>query len=245
MADFRKTVDKLSAGFYPLEMVQNAVQIIPVQWRKDIELACDVPGEEVTLDDVTLDTAGLARKVLNGTFIDVLIYMTPAHRDKIHAHIVKKMNALFAKFSQTFLRPCFLEFTGFELSLSPLDSRNPDFLTRGGKVSVIGFSLGSVISFDILTQQSEGFYVQSSLSRVKPEASDDAEVTELKKQMIELEMKIAEAKRRSPENQRFIFQVENYFMLGAPLGIFLTLRGHVIHSDVNKGLYPKCKHMYK
>lgn len=35
---FRKTLNKLSYSFFPNDMVNNGIQIVPVQWRKDIEV---------------------------------------------------------------------------------------------------------------------------------------------------------------------------------------------------------------
>jgi len=113
-------------------------------------------------------------------------------------------------------------------------------------VSFVGFSLGSVISFDLLTCHSESFYVPSSLSRSKAEPNDSAETAELKVQIRNLEAKVAQAKMRAAEEElKLDFLVDTYFMFGSPVGIFMTLRGDIIHSDGAKGLYPKCRQMYK
>ena len=61
-------------------MIQNGVQILPVQWRKDLELSCDFPGDEVTLDDVTLETLQMARRVLNSTFVRSLFFFSQGRK---------------------------------------------------------------------------------------------------------------------------------------------------------------------
>ncbi|XP_062515978.1 uncharacterized protein LOC134191380 [Corticium candelabrum] len=63
-------------------------------------------------------------------------------------------------------------------------------------VSVLAHSLGSVIVYDILTAQSVGFPSQMRGSAPTPDASDKLE-----------------------------FEVDNFFAIGSPLGLFLTIRG--------------------
>lgn len=212
------------------------------------QLSCDGKGDNVTLDDVTLETLQMARRVLNGTFVDVLIYMTPSHRDRIHAHVVSRMKALFEKFSLFPPFPFLYLAIDLIVALSPLRiaSRNPDFISKGGQVSIVGFSLGSVISFDVLTRHSDSLYAKTAFSAAKPDEGDSPEVAELKLKMFELEAQIAAAKKKHAEDQFTLnFDVANYFMFGSPVGIFLTLRGDGIHSDSLKGLYPKCRKMFK
>lgn len=76
--------------------------------------------------------------------------------------------------------------------------RNPSF---NGKISLIGHSLGSAIMFDILCQQKD--------PRAKPSMS-------------------SKARRATEEGIKLDFQVEDFYALGSPIGLFQMLKGRTI-----------------
>ena len=86
--------------------------------------------------------------------------------------------------------------------------RNPNF---SGKVSLIGHSLGSAILFDILSRQKEPSAVPSGLYRHKKAGQRGSSVT--KQQIPELGLR---------------FQVEDFYCLGSPLGLYQMLKGRKI-----------------
>jgi hypothetical protein len=89
--------------------------------------------------------------------------------------------------------------------------RNPGF---NGKVHIIGHSLGSAIMFDILCRQKEKPKSKAPLrnplrfwpSDDKPEPST------------------------SPRELKFDFEVEDFFCLGSPVGLFQMLKGRTISA---------------
>ncbi|KAL2162451.1 hypothetical protein VTH06DRAFT_7364 [Thermothelomyces fergusii] len=89
--------------------------------------------------------------------------------------------------------------------------RNPDF---NGKVHVIGHSLGSAIMFDILCRQKERAQVAESPKnplRIWP-ASPDRYETEEQRELA------------------FDFDVEDFYCLGSPIGLFQMLKGRTISA---------------
>ncbi|KAL8927390.1 MAG: hypothetical protein Q9172_001388 [Xanthocarpia lactea] len=84
--------------------------------------------------------------------------------------------------------------------------RNPNF---DGKVSLIGHSLGSAILFDILCRQ-KGPDRPSSVTRNKRQARRVSSVTD------------------SAPSLGLDFDVENFFCLGSPLGLYQMLKGRKI-----------------
>jgi hypothetical protein len=76
--------------------------------------------------------------------------------------------------------------------------RNPSFT---GKISLVGHSLGSAIMFDILCQQKD--------PRSRPSMS-------------------SKARRATEEGIRLDFEVEDFYALGSPIGLFQMLKGRTI-----------------
>jgi hypothetical protein len=76
--------------------------------------------------------------------------------------------------------------------------RNPSF---NGKISLVGHSLGSAIMFDILCQQKDASCSQSQTSK---------------------------ARRATDEGLKLDFEVEDFYALGSPIGLFQMLKGRTI-----------------
>lgn len=106
-------------------------------------------------------------------------------------------------------------------------------------MSVIGHSLGSIIMFDILCHVDPLMFSSIAV----PELDDDDEMIRLKRQMRELEHRIQYHKRyqelrsRDPKKaettvestldiiEPLKFEVDQFFALGSPIGIFMAIRG--------------------
>ncbi len=89
--------------------------------------------------------------------------------------------------------------------------RNPDFK---GKVHIVGHSLGSAILFDILCRQKENASVTESPRnplRFWPASQDRYEA-------------------REPKELAFEFEVEDFYCLGSPIGLFQMLKGRTISA---------------
>ncbi|KAJ7340070.1 Phospholipase ddhd1 [Desmophyllum pertusum] len=98
------------------------VEFIPVEWRSSLKL------DEGTIECITPASVSGLRKVLNTGMMDIMYYTSPFYRYEIIDGVRDEMNHLYTKFC----------------------SRNPSFLERNGKVSIVAHSLGSVITYDIL-----------------------------------------------------------------------------------------------
>lgn len=86
--------------------------------------------------------------------------------------------------------------------------RHPEFLRNGGKVSIFGHSLGSVLMFDILCHQSilhlpSDDPTRSPTSKKSGTSHDASGVA----------------------YDALTFNVDNFFAVGSPLGFFLTVTG--------------------
>ncbi|WYZ42041.1 hypothetical protein EsH8_V_000936 [Colletotrichum jinshuiense] len=92
-------------------------------------------------------------------------------------------------------------------------ARNPEFK---GKVHVIGHSLGSAIMFDILCRQKE-----------KPKALDTPKNP---LRFWPTQEKAEGARSREANELRFEFDVEDFYCLGSPVGLFQMLKGRTVSA---------------
>lgn len=86
--------------------------------------------------------------------------------------------------------------------------RDPGFLNRGGKVSLVGHSLGSAILFDILCRQKEDAPTEKRPSTRKSKLQ-----------------RTAPSSKPKEKDASFRFDVPSFFCLGSPIGLFQMLKG--------------------
>ncbi|XP_044924431.1 SEC23-interacting protein isoform X3 [Mustela putorius furo] len=106
----------------------SRVEFLPVHWHGS--LGGDAAGVDRNIKKITLPSIGRFRHFTNETLLDILFYNSPTYCQTIVEKVGMEINRLHALFM----------------------SRNPDF--KGG-VSVAGHSLGSLILFDILSNQKD------------------------------------------------------------------------------------------
>ncbi|KAL5263221.1 hypothetical protein ACHWQZ_G008562 [Mnemiopsis leidyi] len=106
--------------------IPGRIELMPIQWHA--ALHSDTLGVDKHINKLTLPSIPMLRDFVNNTCVDVLFYTSPFYCETITEQCGTEMNRLYKKFL----------------------SRNPHF---AGKVSIVGHSLGSVIAFDILSQQ--------------------------------------------------------------------------------------------
>ncbi|XP_047681353.1 SEC23-interacting protein isoform X1 [Prionailurus viverrinus] len=106
----------------------SRVEFLPVHWHSS--LGGDATGVDRNIKKITLPSIGRFRHFTNETLLDILFYNSPTYCQTIVEKVSMEINRLHALFM----------------------SRNPDF--KGG-VSVAGHSLGSLILFDILSNQKD------------------------------------------------------------------------------------------
>ena len=112
-------------------ITEKRAEYLSIEWHgivhsNELQLSKD-------LETITLPGIKVLRDIANEIFIDIIVYMTPDFRERIIRHVCKQLNDTYKKFCQY----------------------NPKFVANGGRVSLIGHSLGSVILFDILSSQQQ------------------------------------------------------------------------------------------
>ncbi|NXX76382.1 S23IP protein, partial [Urocolius indicus] len=129
--DFRAVSLKLLQTHFKKSVEErkvSRVEFLPVHWHSSLH--GDATGVDRNIKKITLPSIGRLRHFTNETLLDVLFYNSPTYCQTIVDKVGMEMNRLYALFM----------------------SRNPDF--KGG-VSVAGHSLGSLILFDILSNQKD------------------------------------------------------------------------------------------
>ncbi|GAA5992871.1 hypothetical protein JCM10908_001383 [Rhodotorula pacifica] len=176
-------------------------QFIPVLWRAELDFdevdeSADAADEYLanrfSLADIEVpNSIPFLRQVVSGLVLDVPFYLSPSHKTKMLKSVVRECNRIYTLFSR----------------------RNPEFEAKGGKVSIIAHSLGSVMAADILSSQPT-FVKQPELSartpgpRTMPERAPPA---------------------LSQEGLTFAFDTRVLILVGSPLAFFLHLgKGQLI-----------------
>ncbi|SCV73522.1 BQ2448_7448 [Microbotryum intermedium] len=181
---FRTACTNLSAAesLAPL-LNKKRAQFIPLLWRTDLSFDDDAEDlgdsadehlrNKFSLDDIEIKgSIPLLRQVVSGLVLDVPFYLSH-HKGKMLKAVVKEANRIYRLFCM----------------------RNPGFAARGGKVSIIGHSLGSALCADILSTQP---------THVKPLG----EMTSAEKY----------------SDSQFVFDTRLFILVGSPLAFFLHLR---------------------
>lgn len=130
--DFRSVSLKLLQTHFKKQLDEHSisrVEFLPVQWHT--ALHGDATGVDRRIKKITLPSTGRLRHFTNETLLDVLFYNSPTYCQTIMDTVAFEMNRLYALFME----------------------RNPDYK---GSVSVSGHSLGSLILFDLLSNQNLG-----------------------------------------------------------------------------------------
>ncbi|XP_056113026.1 SEC23-interacting protein isoform X1 [Rhinichthys klamathensis goyatoka] len=127
--DFRSVSLKLLQSHFKKardDHVISRVEFLPVHWHT--ALHGDATGVDRRIKKITLPSTGRLRHFTNETLLDVLFYNSPTYCQTIMDTVAFEINRLHTLFME----------------------RNPDFK---GRVSVSGHSLGSLILFDLLSNQ--------------------------------------------------------------------------------------------
>ena len=211
-----------------LASVNGRVEYLPVEWHEAFALqsqrqpmgADENPTErssssQTSMNDISLRTIPNMRAFANDTLLDVLYFMSPQHHDLIIDIVTNEMNSVVQQFRNL---------TGFE-----------------GNISVIGHSLGSVITWDILDHQVAPPEVYSPETYSPPVCSDDfAPVGH-----VPLSVHTASQSPRSNSSSypQLSFRAQNVFFLGSPIAVFLMIRNQ--HKPLNSEFHlVGCKNVF-
>uniref|UniRef100_A0A3B4UKV8 DDHD domain containing 2 n=1 Tax=Seriola dumerili TaxID=41447 RepID=A0A3B4UKV8_SERDU len=130
--DFRSASLSLLASHYKRAQQDGQVgrvEFLPVNWHS--ALHGDATGVDEDIQRITLPSISRLRHFTNDTLLDLFFYNSPTYCQTIVDTVASEINRLHSLFKQ----------------------RHPEF---NGAVSVVGHSLGSLILFDLLTNQRTG-----------------------------------------------------------------------------------------
>uniref|UniRef100_A0AC34QMG2 DDHD domain-containing protein n=1 Tax=Panagrolaimus sp. JU765 TaxID=591449 RepID=A0AC34QMG2_9BILA len=160
-------------------------------------------------DFITLPRMPGVRQAMNASAMDIMYYQSPLYRSEIINGVIKCMNSTYDLFMKN----------------------NPGFT---GKVSILAHSLGSVITYDILTNWSPLFlydkFVTNAIEDHLSKMSKDHEEKELFEKFYESRKKLFENEQHLHalllnREDNLHFSVEHVFAIGSPLAVFLVMRG--------------------
>ncbi|WFD31979.1 hypothetical protein MSPP1_003021 [Malassezia sp. CBS 17886] len=149
------------------------VKLIPICWRHTMQFDPEHGGYRLE-DILNGATIPAVRAVMSKVLLDVPLYMSD-HQPNMIRSVLLEINRLYRLFVQ----------------------RNPDFEARGGRVSVLGHSLGSILAADILTNQP---------TVVPPLADVDTAGIHV-------------------TTPHLLFNVQHFFCVGSPLAFMYYMKG--------------------
>jgi len=144
------------------------------------------------ISKVTPKGLDAVRGFTNKTLMDVFYLMNPILAEMIYHESASQLNMQYTQFMQ----------------------RNPDFK---GKVSILAHSLGSIICFDLLCNQSYEKFIKNKGNILAWE-----ETLQIPSEPTEKNPFWSTCPKDCPQ---LVFQVDTLFTIGSPLGMFLALRG--------------------
>lgn len=226
--DWRKQCEKAKKEGKQIPKMPNRVEMIPIEWYDQIHSSSSALTK--SLNAATLPTIPALRAIANEAVFDVMLYITPSFCAPILESVTDQITLMYDRFLEI----------------------NPDFLAEGGKCSLIGHSLGSVICWDLLcilkdaqdsTPQKEG--IGSNVGRAEStggvQITSEANSADIGFQAYAKEN--ANTYRNGtygpslPRQMEKIipFTPEFTIFLGSPIAMFLTLRGaHPVFDEMRK-----------
>ncbi|XP_076442138.1 phospholipase DDHD1-like isoform X2 [Babylonia areolata] len=209
--DLRDRVSSLQHKLFPqLSSNNQRAEFLPVEWRSSLKLDGD------TVESITPNKMLGVRSILNSSAMDILYYTSPIYRNEILASLHTELIRLYEMFC----------------------ARQPYFEANGGKVSVVSHSLGSVITYDIITGWNPIKLYDQFVNAVCKEQELHARQNQVplsvslsqqlncaKQKVMELEVSLENLHDEEQGKPRLPFKLENLFCLGSPLAVFLALRG--------------------
>lgn len=178
------------------------IQVLPVIWRHLLDFPKQSFQDNRREQDLT-DADGASDEEVYPSLDDITVEGVPAVRNLITdlaLDILLYQSAYREHIAGIVQRECNRVYELFV-------QRNPNFK---GKVSLIGHSLGSAILFDILCRQKDNKRSASrsnSYWRQKPPV---------------------DRKARTTQDLGLVFEVEDFYCLGSPLGLYQMLKGRRI-----------------
>lgn len=205
----------------------NRIEFIPIEWYEQIHSSSSALKRD--LISTTLSTIPKIRNLANDVLFDVLVYNTPEFCEQVLNCVTRKISDSY----QTFIL------------------MNEDFVKIGGTCSIAGHSLGSVITWDLLSILSD--HLENSGGKGMNDllypfqkgngTHDDPIVIGAGQTLSSQDKSSQKGNEASKDNldesphgkwgpslpkritKTLPFTPSFTFLLGSPIGLFLTLRG--------------------
>lgn len=172
----------------------------------------------------TLNTIPALRSIANDVVLDVLLYLTPNYCYDVLESVTDQIYSVYGVFNKVF----------------------PDYASRGGKFSLIGHSLGSVICWDLLSlkknlmqngNNEHGVHITTS------KTAGDAANINYKQLSDEIEVAGSPSNANGggawgpslpkPFENVLPFEPDFTMFIGSPIGLFLSLRrAHPVFDSI-------------
>jgi hypothetical protein len=222
----------------PIPEPPNRVEFLPITWYDQVHSSSNALMR--TLKGVTLSTIPALRAIANDVILDVLLYLTPNYCYDVLESVTDQIIALYKVFNKIY----------------------PDFAENGGKSSLVGHSLGSVICWDLLSLKKDaaqnggthGVHITNSRNEGNSAAISYQQFagsgTAVKMEVDHGDMATTSTHVCSladgvngtwgpalpkPMERHLPFEPDFTIFLGSPVGLFLTLRGaHALFDNLRQ-----------
>jgi phospholipase DDHD2 len=219
LAEWKRLCEKAQKSGTNPPPVPNRVEILPIEWWDQIHNSSSALVR--SLRATTLPTIPGLRAIANDVVFDVLMYLTPTFCETVLSCVTNQLNDLYHGVKKV----------------------HPDFIVNGGKFSLVGHSLGSVIVWDLLSilkSNTESainidgdlhFGVHLPGSGV--EVGYQAYAAKTDQQEVNARDGSWGPSLSKPMSRCIPFIPEFTIFLGSPLGMFLSLRGaHAVFNEM-------------
>lgn len=221
LAEWKRACEKVKKADpnMPLPPVPNRVEILPIEWWDKIHNSSSALVR--SLRAATLPTIPGLRAIANDVVFDVLMYLTPTFCETVLSCVTTQIEDLYHGFQNV----------------------HPDFEKNGGKYSLIGHSLGSVIAWDLLSilkDHTEGATNIDGDGFCGVHLAGDGVDVGYKAYAANTDTNEMNARNGAwgpslpkPMTKCIPFVPDFTLFLGSPLGMFLTLRGaHAVFDEM-------------
>uniref|UniRef100_A0A7S2L9M1 DDHD domain-containing protein n=2 Tax=Leptocylindrus danicus TaxID=163516 RepID=A0A7S2L9M1_9STRA len=203
----------------PLPPPPHRIELLPIQWYDRIHSSSTSLMK--SLGAVTITSIPALRAIANDVVFDVLMYQTPSFCKEVLNCVTTQINDLFVGFQTV----------------------HKNFTKEGGRCSIIGHSLGSIIVWDLLSvlkmKQMKGSKADNNGRSLGTPISIDTLCGNAAVATDESPEEYSWGPiLQSPMEETISFQPEFTMFLGSPIGIFLTLRGAHASFDALRGEKP-------
>lgn len=223
IADWKKKCDIAKRKKEPIPDPPNRVEFLPILWYDRVHNSNNAMTK--SLMGVTLKTIPALRSIANDIVLDVLLYMTPNFCLDVLESVTDQIHSVYDVFNKA----------------------HPDFKSRGGKCSLIGHSLGSVISWDLLSLKKKSLHKNCDEHSAHLEASMTLATAS---SMGNTRSNVSQNRPSSNDNGSWgpslpqpydkviPFEPEFTMFIGSPIGLFLSLRGAHDAFDFIRDMHP-------